>query len=159
MRGMMKLASAVAALALVAAPLAAQAGQGRGPGHDRGPAMGRGMMQGGPGAMVRNPAAVVLEHRDALELTAEQVRTLERVQARIETENGPRWEQIQAAFGDADPAELTVAERQALRDRMRELQPVRDAIRETNRTAMDEVHALLTDEQETALRGIMRRGP
>lgn len=159
MRGMMKLTSALAMLALIAAPAAAQAGQGRGPGHDQRPAMGPGMMRGGPAAMARNPASVVLEHEDALELTADQVQALERVEARIEAENGPRLEQLRAAFGDADPMEMTVAERQALRDRMRELQPVRDAIRETNRAAMAEVHELLTDLQETALRGIMRRGP
>lgn len=153
MRGFMKITSAVATLALIAAPLAAQGGHGRG----QGPAMGRGMMQGGPEAMARNPAAVALEHRDALELTDDQVRTLEGLMARLEEENGPRWEQIEDAFGDATPAEMTLEERQALRDRMQELEPVRQAIRETNRAVMDQVHEMLNAEQETRLHGIMMR--
>lgn len=151
MRGMTTITSAVAALALVAAPLAAQAGRGQGP------AMGRGMMEGGPEAMARNPATVVLEHRDALALTADQVATAERLEARIEEENGPRWAQLEEAFGDADPAEMSLEDRQAMRARMQELAPVREAIRETNRTVMTELHEMLTAEQETELRSIMRR--
>ena len=154
MRGLKSGVSAVAALALIAMPLAAQ-GAGRG----QGPAMGRGMMQDGPEAMLRNPATVVLEHRAELELTDQQVQALETIQARIDEENGPRWAQLKEAFGDADPAEMTVEDRQALRDRMQELAPVRAEIRQTNRTLMDSFHEMLTDDQETTLRGIMRRGP
>lgn len=146
-----RVGSVAAVLALLAVPLAAQAGQGQGP------ARGRGMMAGGPGAMARNPVAVVLDHRDALELTAEQVQTLEQIRARVQEENGPRWDQLTEAFGDADPRSLSVEERQALRERMQALQPVREEIRATNRAAMAEVHELLTAEQETELRGIMRR--
>ena len=155
MRGIMKITSVAAALALVAMPLAAQGGPGRGTGAG----MGRGMMQGGPEAMARNPVAVVLDHQEELELTAAQVESLEGLRARLEEENGPRWEQLRSAFGDVAPAELTVEERQALRARMQELAPVRQEIREANRAVMTEVHELLSDEQETALRGIMRRGP
>ena len=151
------MAMTVAALALAAAPLAAQGGQGRGPGQ--GQALGRGMMQGGPEAMARNPVTVVLEHQEALELTAEQRETLQGLEARIEEQNGPRWEQLKAAFGDAEPAELTVEERQALRARMQELAPVRDSVRATTRAVMAEVHGLLDADQNAELRGIMRRGP
>jgi len=51
MRGMFRIASAAAVLALMAAPAMAQGG----PGGRQGPAMGRGMMRGGPAAMARNP--------------------------------------------------------------------------------------------------------
>lgn len=152
MRKTMQITGTIMALALVAAPLAAQGGPDR-----QGPAMGRGLLQGGPETMARNPATVVLEHRDALELTDAQVETTRRLEARIEEENGQRWEQLEEAFGDVNPAELTIEERQALRDRMRELAPVREAIRETNRTLMGELHEMLTPEQETELRSIMRR--
>lgn len=155
MRGITRITSIAAALALVALPLAAQGGPGRG----QGPAQGRGMMQGGPEAMARNPVAIVLDHQDELDLTADQVETLESLRARLEEENGPRWEQLRSAFNDVDPAELTVEERQALRQRMQELAPVRQEIQEANRAVMSEVHELLNDEQDTALRGIMRRGP
>ena len=155
MRAVMRITSALATLALIAAPLAAQGGPGRG----QGPAMGRGMMQGGPEAMARNPAAVVLEHRDALELTAEQVQALETMQAEIEEQNGPRWAQLEEAFGDADPVGMTAEQRQALRARMQELAPVREAIRQTNRTIMAGFHEMLTPEQEQKVRAVMRRAP
>lgn len=155
MRGMARITSVLAALALVAVPLAAQAGPARG----QGPAMGRGMMQAGPDAMLRNPATVVLEHREALELTDAQVEALEAIRAGIEEQNGPRWAQLKEAFGDASPAEMNAGERQALRDRMRELAPLRAEIRQTNRTLMAGFHEMLTGAQETELRAIMRRGP
>lgn len=151
MRSGTRMVGALAALVLVAAPLAAQ-GQGRGP------AMGRGMMRGGPDGMGRNPVAVVLDHRAELELTADQVRQLEAIRERVEAENGPRWERLKAAFGDADPSQMSDEERQALRERMRELQPVRQEIRATNRAAGGEIHEILTEEQETRLRPIMHEG-
>ena len=155
MRTMARITSLVAVLALVAVPLAAQGGPGRG----QGPAMGRGMMQDGPDAMMRNPASVVLEHREALALTDDQVTALEAIRAEIEEQNGPRWAQLKEAFGDADPAEMTLEERQALRERMEELAPVRAEIRQTNRTLMAGFHEMLSPEQEAELRTIMRRGP
>ena len=136
-----------AALVLLAAPLAAQ-GRGQGPGMP-------GMRGGGPGAMERNPAALVLDHRAELDLTDEQVSRLEVIRERVAGENGPRWEQLREAFGDVAPQELSVEERQALRDRMRELRPLRQEIRATNRAAGQEIHEILTVEQSTALRTIM----
>jgi Spy/CpxP family protein refolding chaperone len=155
MRSILRTTGALAALVLMAAPVAAQ-------GRGDGPPMGRGMMRGGPGAMERNPAAVVLDHRDALELTAEQVDALESIRDRVQEENGPRWEQLKAAFGEAAPAEMSVEERDAFRARMQELRPVREEIRATNRAAGQEIHEILTDDQEQKLRPIMhegRRGP
>ncbi|NIP80405.1 MAG: hypothetical protein GWM90_14750 [Gemmatimonadetes bacterium] len=152
MRRITRTATMAAALALAAAPLAAQGGPGRGP------AQGRGFMAGGPGAMARNPVQVVLDHRAQLELTAEQVATLESLRDRVQAENAPRWHQLQEAWGDVDPRALSVEERQELRQRMQELAPVRDQIRTTNRAAMDQVHELMTAEQESQLHGIMRRG-
>lgn len=152
MRGFLKISSAVAALALIAAPLAAQGGAGR-----QGPAMGRGMMQGGPEAMARNPATVVLEHRAELNLTDDQVTNLEAIQDEIQKQNGPRWEQLKAAFGGDDPAEMTVEQRQELRQKMQELAPVRDSIQQTNRTLMASFHETLTTEQQHTLQQLMSR--
>jgi hypothetical protein len=149
----MKISSVVMALALIAAPLAAQGGPGR-----RGPAMGRGMMQGGPEAMMRNPATMVLEHRAELNLTDDQVQALESIQDEIQKQNGPRWEQLKAAFGDVDPAEMTVEQRQELRQKMQELAPVREEIRQTNRTLMAGFHETLTTEQQHTLQELMSRG-
>ncbi len=138
------------ALALVAAPAMAQGGPGR-------PGMGAGMR--GPAQMERNPVQVLLDHGQDLALTAEQVTKLTAIQARVEKENGPRWEQMKKAFGDKAPADMTAEERQQARERMQALQPVRDQIRETDRTAMAEARALLTPDQVTKMRAFMRRGP
>lgn len=145
---LMRTAGAALALALVASPLVAQ-------GAGRGPAM-HGPMRG-PAAMERNPAQVVLDHRERLELTEEQVERLEAVAARVQEQNGPRWERLQAAFGDVAPRGMSAEERDALRERMRELRPVREEIRKTNRAAGTEIHELLTDDQEAKLRSVMHR--
>lgn len=155
MRGIAKLVGAAAAVLVVAVPLVAQ----QGPARQQRPGMGRGMMAGGPGVMARNPVSVVLDHAEALDLTAEQVETLNGLQARLEEANGPRWAQLEAAFGDADPVELAVEERQAIRERMQELAPVREEIRAANRAVMAEVHELLDEDQEAALRSVMARRP
>ena len=152
MRRMGPIAGATFALMLLAIPALAQGG------GTVAPRQGHGMMRGGPGAMERNPAAVILEHRAALELTDEQASRIEAIRARIAEENGPRWEQLRAAFGDVDPRELSAEERQAHRERMRELAPLRDEIRATNRAAGAEIHEILTDDQEAKLRPIMHEG-
>lgn len=152
MRTVKAIAGVVVGLALVAAPLAAQAGQGRA-------GMGRGMAAGGPAAMARNPVAVLLDHRADLGLTEDQVGRLESLSQRVAAENGPRWEQLRAAFGDEAPADMTAEERARLRERMRALDPVRAEVRETNRAAMDEARSVLTADQLEKLPTIMRRGP
>jgi hypothetical protein len=155
MRGIAKVVGAAAAILLVAAPVVAQ----QGPVRQQRPGMGRGMVAGGPGTMGRNPVSVVLDHAEELELTAEQVETLNGLQARLEEENGPRWAELEAAFGDTDPAELSVEEQHEIQERMQALAPVREEIRAANRAAMAEVHELLDDGQEAALRSVMPRRP
>lgn len=154
MRRMLKVAGTVAAMALVASPLMAQ-GRGNAP-------MGRGMMMGGPDGMARNPAEVVLEHREALELSAGQVQKLEAIRDRVARENAPRLAQLSQAFGDVDMRDMTVEERREVRDqmreRMRELAPVRDEMRATNRAAGREIHEILTPAQEARVRAIMHEG-
>lgn len=153
MSGMWRVAGALALTVMLAAPADAQRGhgmRGHGPGH------GQGMMRGGPDQMGRNPAAIVLDHAEALELNESQVQRLGAIRDRVEAENGPRWERLRDAFGEADAREMTVEQRRALRERMAELQPVREEIRATNRAAGEQIHELLTDEQLAELRPIMR---
>jgi hypothetical protein len=156
---MRKIATAmtiVAGLAVVVAPVVAQVGTEV---RERPAFQGRGMMGGGPAARVQNPAALVLERRAELGLTSEQVRQIEAIQARVQQENASRIEQLRAAFGDRTDRnfrDLTVEERQQLRERMQQLQPVRQQLRETNRAAGQEIHALLTAEQQEQLRTLRR---
>jgi hypothetical protein len=155
----------LAGLAVMAAPVLAQTGQDRErPGLDR-----RGMRGGGPAANVRVPGAMLLERRAELGLTAEQVRQIEAIQARVQAENAPRLEQLRAEFGERQASErpargarqaMTAEERQAMRDQMRaradQLRPVMQEVRETNRAAGDQIHALLTTEQKAALFDLRR---
>lgn len=152
MRNIRTAIGVLAALGLAAAPAVAQAGPG-----GRG-GMGRGMAAGGPAAMARNPVEVLLDHGADLALTDEQATRLEAIRDHVAQENGPRWEQLRSAFGDKAPADMTVEERQELRERMRALDPVRSEIRETNRKAMDDARAVLTPEQAEKLPGLMHRG-
>lgn len=152
MRNMKQAIVALAAAALLAGPVVAQQGQG--------PARGQqDRAWAGPGSMARNPVAVLLERREALGLTGDQVARLEAIQARVERENAPRIQQLQAVLGDRSPRDLTDEERAQLRARMRELDPVRDQIRQTNRAAMQEAREILTAEQQAGLRDTMARRP
>jgi Spy/CpxP family protein refolding chaperone len=143
----------MAALVLVAAPLAAQDGPTRG---ER-PAMVRGM--GGQAGMVANPARAALERRADLELTAEQVSRLEAIQARVEQQNAAHREAMRSAMGDMQPGAMrmmTPEQRQQLRARMQELQPLREQAQEANRAAAVEVRAVLTAEQQARLQELRR---
>ena len=165
MHALMKLTGTAAMALWLAAPLAAQEAPPQADAPTPGPGMmphggpPMGMMREGPAAMARTPVAVVLEHREQLELTADQVDALEALEARLEEENGPRWARLEEAFGGADPRTMTAEERRAHRDRMQELAPVHQEIRTANRAAMEEARDLLTGVQRAALPTLMRRGP
>ncbi len=155
MRKILTAMTAAAALAVVAAPAMAQVGREVG---ERPAIQGRGMM-GGVGARAQEPGTLLLERRAELGLSQEQVQRIEAIQARVRQENEPRLEQLSTAMeelGDRDFRAMTVEERQQLRrqvqEHMRQLEPVRRAIRETNRAAGEEIHGLLTAEQQQKLR-------
>lgn len=155
----------LAGLAVMAAPVLAQTGQDRErPGLDR-----RGMRGGGPAANVRTPGAMLLERRAEVGLTADQVRQIEAIQARVQAANAPRLERLRAEFGELPARErpargarqaMTAEERQEMRDRMRaraeQVRPIMEEVRATNRAAGDQIHALLTTEQKAALFDLRR---
>jgi hypothetical protein len=148
-----------AGLAVMAAPAVAQVGTEV---RERPAFQGRGMMAG-PGMRAQNPGALLLERRAELGLTADQVRQIEAIQARVQQQNTARIEQLRAARGDSPERnfrDMSADERQQLRAQMRErmekLQPLRQQLRETNRAAGQEIHALLTDAQREQLRTLRR---
>jgi hypothetical protein len=159
--GMRKVSMALtiaAGLVVMAAPAVAQVGTEI---RERPAVQGRGMMGGAPGARVQNPAALLLERRAELGLTSEQVRQIEAIQARVAQQNAGRMEQVRAVMGERGtralrdvPAEERQQIRQQMRERMEQLRPVRQQIRETNRGAGQEIHALLTEDQRQQLRVI-----
>jgi hypothetical protein len=162
MRKFVTALTVMAGLTVMAAPALAQAGQERErPDFER-----RGMRGGGPAAQMRAPGAMLLEHRAELGLTAEQIRQIEAIQERVKAANAPRLEQLQAGLGERGPVrdrtrrDMTAEERQAFRDRMRagaeQMRSVMQEVRETNRGAGDQIHALLTTEQKAAVLDLRR---
>jgi Spy/CpxP family protein refolding chaperone len=130
---MRRMILAVTALSLAAAPATTQA---QTPRPERGGMMGgmMGGMRGGTmGPMVAqgalgNPAARVLEQREALALTSAQVRQLQQLEAQHEARTQPLIEQLQAerpgimargAMGRG-AAQLTPEQREQMRSQMQE---------------------------------------
>jgi hypothetical protein len=163
MRRVVQAVTVAAGLAVLVAPALAQVGE---PVPERPALEARGMRDGAPMALARNPAAAVLAQREALGLTADQVRQLEAIQARIERENAPRLERLRALHGERQAMDrsrirdMSADERAQLRAQMRErmeqLRPVMQELRETNRAAGDEIRGLLTAEQQTQFRALRR---
>jgi hypothetical protein len=86
-----------------------------------------------------NPAARVLQQREALGLNAAQVSRLEQLQRQTEERNQPLVQQLQAARPNVTPAQ-----RQQMRERMQQVTPEQ---REQLRQRMQEQRAELTPEQ------------
>ena len=149
------------ALLLTLAPSAAQA-QRPGP------------MRGEHHGADRDPIQFILEHRQDLALTAEQVQRLEAIRAELKRENDPLIARLREQMPDRPAAdslrqrmrqrrELTDEQRQQMRARMEqmrarmeEMRPVREEIRENLEDAIDDVDDVLNDEQEKKLRELRR---
>ena len=116
------------------------------------------------------PLARLLEQREALGLTADQVARLEALQAQLRSEGEALRARLRAERPDrADRpdragrearARLSEEERTALREQMRErreaLRPLRQEARTTRRAALTELREILSDEQEAKLREMRR---
>mgnify|MGYP000053028929 CR=1 FL=1 len=141
----MRLGHALAILALALAPaVVAAQDQPRGPG---------GAMQ----RLRRNPVAAILERRADLQLTNEQVAKLEAIRKKLDEQNAPLLAKLDEARGNAPGggAPASDEQREAMRQRMAELRPVLQQVRENNRKAIEEASAVLTPEQRQKVRGIL----
>jgi hypothetical protein len=132
-------AIALSALTALTLPVAADA-QARPPGQGR---MGE-HMGSGPGTM---PAARIIELREELGLTADQVERISGIQEQLRERNGPLLEQLAAARQEmqADRRQLTDEERaqmqerrEAMRDSMRGRAPMTAEQRQQMRAQMQE---------------------
>jgi hypothetical protein len=155
----MKTRHLIFTLALLAAPVAAVAQNPAGPP----PADARRF--GGPD---RNPVGILLDQREELSLTTNQVTRLETIQAELERQNAPLIAQVGdlrplgggprgrgAGPGTARPNSATVGE---MRERRDELQPVMEQIRENNQAAYERALTVLTAEQREAAETLVRPG-
>lgn len=91
---MRRLMIPVIALSIAAVPAVLEAQQPRGQRGER-PAHAGAIGMRGPAAM--NPAARVLEHREALGLSLDQVRRLQQIEEQVRQRNEPLLQQLQAA--------------------------------------------------------------
>ena len=161
------------------------------------PQQERGRMgnQAGMGQPGEAPAARILELREELGLTNAQVEQIRGIQARLEQQNAPLLAQMTTAREKmrTERQQMTAEQRQAMRERMQaerqqmtpeqraqmrqrpgagmpeELQPVMEQLRTNNQSAMDQVRAILSAEQQEKLRAArpgagqrqpgMRQGP
>lgn len=130
------------------------------------------------GEHAMSPMTYILEHRAELELSDQQVARLEAIGTSLRARTTPLRERMREAMGDLPvprpraergprgaraprgdrvaPRPMTPQQREAMRERARELRPVREEIRALRREAREEARAVLTAEQQEKLRDLIR---
>lgn len=111
----------------------------------------------------QRPVERLLQHREALQLTMEQVEKLQEIDRRTEERNRPyvqrlveKHREVKAMF-EAQP-DLTREQRHAVVKRsMEELRPHVEKIRESDHQAMREVREVLSSEQRSLLRALIKK--
>jgi hypothetical protein len=113
------------------------------------------------GSADERPLELLLEHRESLALTSDQLSRLATIRERLVRANEPlvnrmmtlrrEWQQQRAAGRRAARAD-NAAQLERIRSAA---EPVRARIQQNNRTAMQAVNRLLNREQRTRLRGLV----
>ena len=120
--------------------------------------------------MGRGPIQTLLDHREEMGLTAEQVDRLEAIQARVVERNRPlvqRFLEIRRRWERARPANwrtLPPARRSQIRARFQssireESRALEERVQTNHRAAMLEVRAVLTNAQRRRLRSFLENRP
>jgi Spy/CpxP family protein refolding chaperone len=153
MRGILGL-TLLAMLAAAPAPVVAQ-GQTPPPQRETGPRMG--------GPQEGRPFGLLMENREQLGLTNQQIARLEQIAQRLEQQNGPLLQQLRDAGIPVRPErrdgvrDMTPEQRRALRDRLEAHRPTLMQMRQNTHTAMEEARGVLTPEQQERMRDLMRK--
>lgn len=108
--------------------------------------------QRGPGAYhgERNPVRRILLQRDSLELGADQVTRLTAIAERLDAETAPLLQRMSELRGEMPPrpeGRPSAEERERFRQKMEELRPVREQLRERHRAAIEEARGVLSEDQ------------
>lgn len=114
----------------------------------------------------RAPFALFLEHRAELGLTDAQVARLEEISRRLHERNEPHVQRLREAGlptrleDRRSLRELSVEERQQLRQRVEAMKPTLQEMRKNRRDAAREAKAVLSEEQQARVRELLkaRRG-
>ncbi len=108
---------------------------------------GRGM---GPDAMQRNVIQVMIEHKTELSLTNDQIAKLEPIGKKLEEQNKPILEEmLKLRQSGGNARDITEEQRQQMRTQMEKVQENREA-------ALKDARDVLTEEQLSKLREVMR---
>lgn len=151
MRSMAKSMMVLAGLAMLAPPLVAQV-----PPPQERPAFERGIPSGGPGTLI-------LENREALGLTDDQVQQIQAIRAAAIERYQAAREEMRPPFADRpamgrDFRGLSAQERAELRQQMmerrQEFRTLMMDARDANREAGERIHGLLTEAQLERLEAI-----
>jgi Spy/CpxP family protein refolding chaperone len=105
-----------------------------------------------------SPVERLLQRRDELALTADQVVRLQAVNRRMQEANRPLVQRL-LELRSSEPVrsvQRTPEQHEAFEARVRQARPLMQQIRENNRSAMREVGAVLTDEQKAKFREHLR---
>ncbi|MBV9773321.1 MAG: hypothetical protein JO040_05195 [Gemmatimonadetes bacterium] len=107
--------------------------------------------------MMRSPIARLLEQRDTLRLTAEQVTRLEAIDRDLQQQNQPYTQQLQQLRpeGGQRREDMSDADREAMRERFEQLRPLMEKMRSNNQAAMEKAKAVLTPEQQQLAQSLM----
>jgi Spy/CpxP family protein refolding chaperone len=144
---MRRLHLVLAALLLAPLPLAAQRAAPQNPPPARAEAHERGPIQS------------LLQHREALRLSADQVARLAQIDAQMHERNRPLVEQMvrmrREIRGDAPTNSLTPEQRAEMRQRLEVARPLMEQIRQNNHEAMRQVGDVLNEEQKRQVRTML----
>jgi hypothetical protein len=105
---------------------------------------GRGM---GGDRLQSNVIQMIIEHKDQLALTSDQLGKLEPISKKLDEQNKPLIEELQKNR-PGDRRNMTEEQRQALREPM-------EKIRDNREAALKEARQVLTTEQQEKLRQVM----
>lgn len=145
---MMKRWSLLLALALVAAPAAANAQQGSDDGRPDGPRAGAPGAPVAPSrALVANPLRFLVAHSADLKLDAGQLDRIRERSQQLQAANRPLLEKLQAARGQRAGRGAARPDRAAMRERMEQLRPTMEQIRKNGAAAWQDALGYLTEEQ------------
>jgi len=93
----------------------------------------------------RTPGAVILQHKDELNLTAEQVAQIEKIDAELQEKNRPLQQQMRELRGNVSGDQLSDEQRAELRQKTA---PINEEIRKNTMAAREQILQVLSPEQQ-----------
>lgn len=133
--------------ALIAMPAVAQAQQQQQRPTQTAPGSRGGMQQ----RQARTPSSVILQHKDELKLSAEQVAQIEEIGAELQEKNRPLQEKMREARGSGSGGQMSQEERAKL---LQKMAPITEEIRKNTEAAREKMLQVLNAEQQKKVKEI-----